>query len=173
VPARSPIATAPAASASPASAVAAPVAPSAVVEVSPSNGVAAAPPPPSEGWRRTRTTLEQKRPRLAALLANASVLQMEAGAITLGFVDRADVDAAEKQRGDIEQALATEFGGPVRLHVKQDGGAKNVAVMRAEIVEEADALALDKRKREQEARQHPMIQKAQDLFGAAIREIKT
>src|SRR3569623_618003 len=98
---------------------------------------------------------------------------MDAGAIVLGFADRADVDAAEKQRAAIEQALATEFGGTVRLTVMLAGGASNAAVMRAEFVEEADALARDKRKREQEARQHPMIQKAQDLIGAAIREIKT
>jgi len=135
------------------------------------NGAAA--PAPAEGWRRARTLLEQKRPRLAALLANASVLDLGPAAITLGFADRSDVDAAEKQRADIEQALAAEFGGAVRLTVKQDAGAKAAAVVRAEIVEEADALALDRRKREQEARQHPMIQKAQDLFGAAIREIKT
>jgi len=146
--------------------------------VAASNGAAngampAVAPPPSEGWRRARTVLEQKRPRLAALLANASVLDLGPAAITLGFADRSDVDAAEKQRADIELALANEFGGTVRLTVKQDAGARTAAVVRAEIVEEADALALDKRKREQEARQHPMIQKAQDLFGAAIREIKT
>ena len=145
-----------------------------------SNGVAAAngamptvAPPPSEGWRRARTVLEQKRPRLAALLANASVLDLGPAAITLGFADRSDVDAAEKQRADIELALANEFGGTVRLTVKQDAGARTAAVVRAEIVEEADALALDKRTRGQEARQHPLLQQAQDLFGAAIREIKT
>ena len=174
-PARPPVVSAPAPAVA-ASAVAPPVAvvpappPAPANGNAPVNGVA---PAPSEGWRRTRTVLEQKRPRLAALLANASVLQLDATAITLGFADRTDGDAAEKQRNDIEQALAAEFGAPVRLTVKQDAGAKSAAVMRAEIVEEADAMALDKRKREQEARQHPMIQKAQDLFGAAIREIKT
>jgi hypothetical protein len=112
---------------------------------------------------------------VAALLANAHVLELDATKLVLGFADRADVDAAERHRTDIEQALATEFGGVVRLAVKQGvGGAGGlVAVARAETVEEADALAIDRRKREQEARQHPMIQKAQDLFGAAIREIKT
>ena len=61
----------------------------------------------------------------------------------------------------------------MRLILKQDTGAGAGAVIRAEIADEAEALAGDKRKREQEARQHPIIQKAQDLFGAAIREIKT
>lgn len=128
---------------------------------------------PAEGWRRARSSLEQRRPRLGALLANASVLDLDATKLVLGFADRADVDAAERNRSEIEQALASELGGTVRLTVKQDAGKGTVAVVRAETVEEADALAIDRRKREQEARQHPMIQKAQDLFGAAIREIKT
>ncbi len=130
---------------------------------------------PGEAWRRARLSLEQRRPRVGALLANANVLELDATKLVLGFADRADVDAAERNRTDIEQVLATEFGGVVRLAVKQGAGGAGglVAVARAETAEEADALAIDKRKREQEARQHPMIQKAQDLFGAAIREIKT
>ena len=130
-------------------------------------------PAPAEGWRRARTVLEQRRPRLGALLANANVLELGPTAITLGFGDRSDVDAAEKNRADIEQTLAAEFGSPVRLDVKLAAAAAVAPVMRAETIDEADARALDKRKREQEARQHPMIQKAQDPFGAAIREIKT
>ncbi|HEY4187494.1 MAG TPA: DNA polymerase III subunit gamma/tau [Polyangia bacterium] len=128
---------------------------------------------PAEAWRRARSAIEQRRPRIGALLANANVLELDATKLVLGFVDRADVESAEKNRADIEQALVTEFGGPVRLVAKHDAAAATSAVVRAETIQEADALAIDKRKREQEARQHPMIQKAQDLFGAAIREIKT
>ena len=128
---------------------------------------------PIEGWRRAKTALEQRRPRLGALLANANVLEIDASKLTLGFADRADVEAAEKLRGDIEQALAAEFGGPVRLVAKQATGSAAAPVVRAESIDEADAQLRDKRTREQEARQHPMVQKAQDLFGAAIREIKT
>ena len=121
-----------------------------------------------------KTELETRRPRLGALLANASVLEMDATKLVLGFADRTDADAAEKARADLEQALSAELRGQVRIVAKHDPGAAAAApVMRAEVVDEADAMALDKRRREQEARQHPMIQKAQDLFGAAIREIKT
>jgi hypothetical protein len=91
----------------------------------------------------------------------------------LGFSDRADVDATEKHRADIEQVLAAEFGVPVRLVAKQGGGAAAETVVRADTIDEADTQLREKRTREQEARQHPMVQKAQDLFGAAIREIKT
>ena len=153
----------------PAGAVSPPAAPAVVAAAPSGNGAG---PAPAECWRRARSVLEQRRPRLGALLANANVLELGPTAITLGFGDRPDADAAEKNRADIEQTLATEFGNPVRLEVKVAATAA-APVMRAETIEEADARALDKRKREQEARQHPMIQKAQDLFGAAIREIKT
>jgi len=151
----------------------APAAPAPVATPAVASSGNGAAPSPAECWRRARTVLEQRRPRLGALLANANVLELGPTAITLGFGDRTDADAAEKNRADIEQTLATEFGSPVRLDVKVAAAAAAAPVMRAETMEEADARALDKRKREQEARQHPMIQKAQDLFGAAIREIKT
>jgi len=121
-----------------------------------------------------KADLESRRPRLGALLANASVLEMDATKLVLGFADRADADSAEKARADLEQALSAELRGPIRIVAKHDAAAAATApVLRAEVADEADALALDRRRREQEARQHPMIQKAQDLFGAAIREIKT
>src|SRR6185369_11979655 len=138
---------------------------------------AAAPPPPAvsaavpaasstiEVWKRVKADLERRRPRLGALLANASVLEVDAGKLVLGFHDRPEVDAAERARADLEQALAAEMGGPVRLTVSQHAGA--APVMRAEAADEADAAAADRRRREQEARQHPIVQKAQDLFGAA------
>ena len=91
----------------------------------------------------------------------------------LEFADRADMETAEKVRPDIEQALAAELGASVRLIVKQTNGPTSAIIVRAETAVEADDLAADRRNREQEARQHPIIQKAQDLFGAAIREIKT
>ena len=142
----------------------------------PGNGVggtAASGGSPADAWRRVKTELERRRPRVGALLATANVLELDATKLVLGFGDRADVDAAERVRADIEQALAAELGASVRLIVKQDSGPTSAIIVRAEASVEADDLAADKRKREQEARQHPIIQKAQDLFGAAIREIKT
>jgi DNA polymerase-3 subunit gamma/tau len=128
---------------------------------------------PMESWRRARSDLERRRPRIGALLANAHVLEIDEGQLVLGFADRADVDAAERVRADIEQALGAERGSSIRLVVKQDKDPQARAVIRANATEEADAVSADKWKREQEARAHPIIQKAQDLFGAAIREIKT
>ena len=38
---------------------------------------------------------------------------------------------------------------------------------------EDDAAAADRKSREAEARQHPVIRSAQDVFGASLKEIKT
>ena len=132
---------------------------------------------PAEAWRRARGVIEQRRPRIGALLANASVLELDDVKLVLGFANRADLEAAERARADVEQVLAAEIGASMRLFLKSDTGTGTVAgagpLIRAQASEEADLLAADKRKREQEARQHPIVQQAQDLFGAAIREIKT
>jgi hypothetical protein len=45
--------------------------------------------------------------------------------------------------------------------------------LRSEAGTEADAVHADRQKREAEARQHPVIRRAQDVFGAALKEIKT
>ena len=122
-----------------------------------------------------KTEFETRRPRLGVLLANASILEIDGAKLVLGFADRADADATEKARADIEQALGAELGSPVRVVARHDPATAHAPppVVRAEVADEADALAADKVKREREARQHPLIVKAQDLFGVGIREIKT
>jgi len=128
---------------------------------------------PAESWRRTKADLERRRPRLASLLANANVLEMDGAKVVLGFQDQSDVDNTERARAEIEAALAAQSGGAaVRLFLKRVAGTDAAPVVRAETLDEADARLADKRGREKEAREHPLIQKAQDLFGASIREIK-
>jgi hypothetical protein len=46
-------------------------------------------------------------------------------------------------------------------------------VLRSAVGAESDAAAADKKRRETEARQHPLIQKAQDIFNAPLKEVKT
>jgi len=133
---------------------------------------AAAPLSLAEAWRRVKVDLERRRPRIASALANAHVLDMDSGTLGLGFDDREDAEAVERARPEIEQSLSLQMGSAVRVTTKQ-GKAVAAPVIKAETIEEADALKVDKWKREQEARQHPIIQRAQDLFGVGIREIKT
>jgi hypothetical protein len=123
-----------------------------------------------EGWSRLRVRL-QERPALAAALDHAEVGAWEPGRVTLLFADKLLLERAEKNRKPIEDALAAVTGGPTALVLKPGGGGMS-AVVRAETAKQADAVADDRRRREQEARQHPVIRKAQELFGVAPREIK-
>ena len=45
-------------------------------------------------------------------------------------------------------------------------------MMVAETVKQAEIVASDRQRREEEARRHPMIRKAEEVFGIAAREIK-
>ena len=63
------------------------------------------------------------------------------------------------------------MGRPVKVSFSV--GAAAAAVLRSEVGTEADAANADRQKREAEARQHPVIRRAQDVFGAALKEIKT
>jgi hypothetical protein len=118
------------------------------------------------------STFEAQRPRLGGMLAHAEVAELAPGRLSLVLPDRFTLDQAEKARGDIEQALSAAFGQAVRLTLSL-GGAGAAPVLRSEVRAENDVLAVERKNRENEARQHPMVRKAQDLFGAALKEIKT
>ncbi|HVZ86102.1 MAG TPA: hypothetical protein VHG72_03990, partial [Polyangia bacterium] len=66
------------------------------------------------------------------------------------------------------------FGRPMRVIVQAGGsGGKPGLAMRSEVGKESEAVAADRTAREAEARQHPLIRRAQDVFGVALKEIKT
>ena len=129
----------------------------------------------AEIWHRIRSGFEEKRPRLAALLAHAEIGELGAGRMNLVFRNRADADAGEKVRAEIEQAVAAGFGHVVRLVIsgRDAGPAAGPAAVRSEVAVEEEAQASDRKSREAEARQHPMIKKAQNVFGVSLKEIKT
>jgi hypothetical protein len=129
---------------------------------------------PSEVWRQILATFEAQRPRLAGVLAHAEVRELVPGRVTLAFSDRFGADSVEKARADIEQALTAAFGQQTRLTVNLGAASSGPpAVLRSEVGAENDALASDRKSRENEARQHPIVRKAQDVFGAGLKEIKT
>jgi DNA polymerase-3 subunit gamma/tau len=147
---------------------------------------ASAPPPPaapppaaaasgsetvSETWRRVMTAFEAKGPRLASLLAHAEVVSLKASELTLAFEAKRDAELADKARGEIEQGASTTLGRSMKVTITV--GAPAAAALRSEVGSETDAANADRQNREAEARQHPVIRRAQDLFGAALKEIKT
>jgi DNA polymerase-3 subunit gamma/tau len=130
-------------------------------------------PAPEEAWRLLRLRFED-RPAVGAILDHAEVLTWERGRVTLRMPDRLVLERAEKHRALIEQTLAEMVGAPASLSL-QLGGARATAapLVGAEITRQSDAAAEDKRLREQEARNHPIIQRAQEIFGVNAREVKT
>jgi DNA polymerase-3 subunit gamma/tau len=123
-----------------------------------------------DGWSRLRLRM-QERPALAAALDHAAVDAWEAGKVVLSFADRLPLEATEKGRKLIEAALVDLCGAPTTLHLKMGSGA-GAPVVRAETVQQAESQASDRQRREEEARRHPMIRKAEEVFGIAAREIK-
>lgn len=109
---------------------------------------------------------------LGSLMAHADVVSLTEAAVTLAFGQKLDVDRAEKARSEIEAVVSAVFGRPVRLTVTS-GGSSNGAAVRSEVGQQNDAASADRLAREAEARQHPLIRSAQDVFGAALKEIKT
>jgi hypothetical protein len=125
----------------------------------------------AELWRRMRETVSD-RPSLAAALDHAEVVEWEAGRLVLSLPDKLTSDQVEKNRKHLEAVLGAAAGGPTHLVLRQ-GPASGSSALRSEVGREADATLTDQRRREAEARQHPMIKKAQELFGVSPREIKT
>ena len=108
---------------------------------------------------------------MGALLAHAEVATMAPGAVTLAFPDKFAVDQAEKSRGEIDAAISDALRQPTRAVFSV--GVRAETAVRSEVGVENDAAVADRKSREQEARQHPVIRSAQDVFGAALKEIKT
>ena len=97
---------------------------------------------------------------------------MTTGAVTLLFADKYTADQTEKSRGEVEGSISEALGQPTRVTFSV-GGAANGTTVRSEVGQQSDAAAADRKARENEARQHPRIRNAQDVFGAALKEIKT
>jgi hypothetical protein len=84
------------------------------------------------------------------------------------------LEQTEKQRRMLEEALVEITGGPtlLRIELQASTGPRPTTLVQAETAREAETVASDRRRREDEARQHPIIRKAQELFGVSPREIK-
>jgi DNA polymerase-3 subunit gamma/tau len=124
-----------------------------------------------EAWRRVTAAFEAKGPRLASLLAHAEVVALSSTELTLAFENKRDADLAEKARPEIEQGASATLGRTLKVTITV--GAPSAAVLRSEVGAEIAAANADRQHREAEARQHPVIRRAQDVFGAALKEIKT
>ncbi len=125
----------------------------------------------AEVWRRVRESFGH-RPAMAAALDHAEVGGWEGGAVSLQFSQKFALDQTARFKAEVERALTQITGTATRVELKMATG-KVLPLVRSEVGREAEAAQVDQHQRETEAREHPMIRKAQELFGVAPKEIKT
>jgi DNA polymerase III subunit gamma/tau len=123
-------------------------------------------------WRRTCESFGH-RPAIAAALDHAEVASWEGGQINLVFDQKLALDQTARSKTEIERVVSQIVGSPTRLGLQVRAVEPGAALLRSSVDREAEATAVEQRQRENESRQHPMIRKAQELFGVAPKEIKT
>ena len=112
------------------------------------------------------------RPAVAAALDHAEVGAWEGGTVSLHFSQKFALDQTTKFKPEVERVLTEITGTNTRVELKMATG-KVLPLVRSQVGREEEEAQADQHQRETEARQHPMILKAQDLFGVAPKEIKT
>ena len=124
------------------------------------------------GWRRVCESFGH-RPSIAAALDHAEVGSWEGGQVTLLFDQKFALDQTAKSKVEIERILSQITGSPTHISLEVGKAQAGKALLRSEVGREAEATKAEHNLRESEARQHPMVRKAQELFGTAPKEIKT
>jgi hypothetical protein len=89
------------------------------------------------------------------------------------FDQKFALDQTAKSKVEIERMLSQITGSPTRISLEVGTAQAGKALVRSEVGREAEATQAEQHLRESEARQHPMVRKAQELFGTAPKEIKT
>jgi DNA polymerase-3 subunit gamma/tau len=123
-------------------------------------------------WRRVCESFGH-RPSIAAALDHAEVASWEGGQVTLRFDQKFALDQTAKSKVEIERVLSQITGSPTRISLEVGVAQAGKSLVRSEVGREAEAAQAEQHLRESEARQHPMVRKAQELFGTAPKEIKT
>jgi len=123
-------------------------------------------------WRRVRESFGH-RPSIAAALDHAEVAAWEGGTVSLLFDQKFALDQTAKSKVEIERVLSQITGSQTHIALQVGSARTAKTLVRSEVGREAEAAEIEQRQRESEARQHPMIRKAQELFGTTPKEIKT
>ena len=152
-----------------------PPTPSAPVKATPTPSIPATAGPESDiatVWRRVCESFSH-RPAITAALDHAEVASWEGGQVTLLFDQKLAQDQTAKWKVEIERVLSQITGSPTRLQLEVGSGKSQPVLLRSEVGRETESAQAEKNQRESEARQHPIIRKAQEIFGTAPKEIKT
>ncbi len=126
---------------------------------------------PAAVWVAIQTALEKDNPMLAAALESAAVESVDADVIRLRMTESFQMGQVESARARLETVIEKVLGQPMRLQVRL-GEGKAPAVVPARARVEADMAEQHRHALENEAREHPMVRKAQNLFHAGVAGVK-
>jgi hypothetical protein len=124
------------------------------------------------------SALESKRAMLAGHYEHARVLTFTADNLEVGFPEHAGMSGElarePEQMNAMKSFLRDHFGRPMNLSIKLLSAAESAQAPARSIVESTREKAMEERKkRETEAREHPVTKLVLEAFGAQIKEIKT
>jgi DNA polymerase-3 subunit gamma/tau len=126
---------------------------------------------PSEvDWDREVEALKRKKPNLASILEYGAAEAADGGSgLTIRFAEahRAIADLAEERKADIASEIGKRIGRDVAIEIRIDKQAPAPAVTRKRI-ERQDLL----RRREEEARRHPLVRQAQAELGGKVTAVR-
>jgi DNA polymerase-3 subunit gamma/tau len=135
-------------------------------------------PPPPLVWDHVLAALESKRAMLAGHYEHARVLTFTADNLEVGFPEHASMSGElarePEQMNAMKAFLRDHFGRPMNLSIKLLSAAESAQAPARSVIEASREKAMEERKkRETEAREHPVTKLVLEAFGAQIKEIKT
>ena len=115
---------------------------------------------------------------LAGHYQHARVLSLTVDSLEVGFPEESHMSGELAREPDamaaMKQFLRDQVGRPMNLSVKLLSAAESAQAPARSLVESTrEKAAEERRKRETEAREHPVTKLVLETFGAQIKEIKT
>ncbi|MDJ0762713.1 MAG: DNA polymerase III subunit gamma/tau [Myxococcota bacterium] len=141
----------------------------------------AADPPPRAGdarhaiprakndWEAEIEALKREKPTIGSLLECGVPQPSEDGAgLTISYAQeyRAIADLAIDRQREIERILSERLGTNVKVHISTDKATEIPLVTRRRLERDEE-----RRRREDDARLHPLVQRAQAEFGASVTQV--
>jgi len=147
-----------------------------------------APPPPASPpapvaldsirWDELLRALEGKRKLLSSYYEHGRLLSVTGDTLEVGFADEfhtlGEIAREPEQLAVMKQFLRDHFGRPINVVIKLLSAAESAQAPARSVVEASrERAAEERKKRESEAREHPVTKLVLETFGAQIKEIKT
>ena len=129
--------------------------------------------PAAEGWQGLVEHVRARRPLIATLLENGSLLRLELPVLEIGYVAASFMfeQVRDPETLEVITTLASEyFGQPVTIKLSPVPGEKAVP---PSLVQERQAQESDRKNRlRNDALAHPMVKAAVEIFEGKVSEVK-